>query len=74
MPGPRYDQVMTAVDRLMLAHVEEVAGGRTEELRAATGAAYAEVTRLVYAMTDRPERPAEPPDDPKLPKRRPAGG
>lgn len=67
---PTYDELMAAVDHLMLAHSEEVREGATIERKAATQHAYAVVGQLAYAATDRPERPAEPEDDPLLPKRR----
>jgi len=67
---PTYPELMGAVDALMLAHTEEVHGGRTDQLRAATGAAYARVAQLVRAATDRPGPPTTPDEDPKLPIRR----
>jgi len=67
---PTYPDLMGAVDALMLAHTNEVHGGRTPELRAETSAAYARVAQLARAATDRPEPPAAPADDPKLPIRR----
>jgi len=71
MPG--YDEVMGAIDRLMLAHTAEIRGGSTEELRAEVARARAEVAALVYEVTPRPMRPAEPEDDPRLPIRRGRG-
>lgn len=70
---PTYPELVAAIDELMAAHSAELRGGRTPELRAVTEAAYARATRLVYAATDRPVRPVEPPDDPRLPIRRRAG-
>lgn len=67
---PTYPDLMGAVDALMLAHTEEVQGGRTEAQRAATAAAYARVAQLARAATDRPEPPAAPAEDLKLPIRR----
>ncbi|NUO57291.1 MAG: hypothetical protein HOV78_11545 [Hamadaea sp.] len=70
-PTPTYVDLMTAIDALMLAHSEEVRGGRTEELRAETSRRYAEVAHLVRAATIQPAPPPAPEDDPRLPKRRP---
>lgn len=70
MTRPTYDELMAAVDHLMLAHSAEVRERSTPERQAATQRAYAVVGQLVYAATDRPARPAEPEDDPLLPKRR----
>jgi hypothetical protein len=67
---PAYQDVMAAVDVLMNAFHAELRGGRTEELRATTSRAHATLAQLVYAATDRPARPPEPADDPKLPIRR----
>jgi hypothetical protein len=67
---PSYADVMASVATLMNAHLAELRGGRTQELRAVTSRAHAELAQLVYAATDRPERPPEPADDPKLPLRR----
>lgn len=67
---PTYPELVAAIDALMEAHSAEIRGGRTEELRAATNAAHGQVAQLVYAATDRPERPSEPDDDPLLPIRR----
>lgn len=67
---PTYPDIMAAITVLMSAHQAELRGGRTEELRAATNAAHGQVAQLVYAATDRPERPSEPDDDPLLPIRR----
>lgn len=70
---PAYEDVMAAIDRLMLAHTAEIRGGSTEELRAAVAEARGEVAALVYEVTPRPGRPFEPEDDPRLPKRRGRG-
>lgn len=68
--APAYQDIMTAVDQLMLAHTAEIRGGATDELRAVTEAARAKVATMVYAATERPVRPPEPADDPELPIRR----
>lgn len=67
---PTYDELMAAVDHLMLSHSAEVREGATVERKAATEHAYAVVGQMAYAATDRPLRPSEPEDDPLLPKRR----
>lgn len=67
---PTYADLVAAIDTAMAAHSAELRGGRTPELKAATRKAYATACQLAYAATDRPERPTEPPDDPKLPLRR----
>jgi hypothetical protein len=67
---PTYTDLVAAIDSAMAAHSAELRGGRTQELKAATSKAYATACQLAYAATDRPERPPELPDDPKLPIRR----
>lgn len=65
-----YADASTLLGELLNAFEAEIRGGRTEELKAATVQARARMDQMLYRLTDRTPRPAEPDDDPLLPKKR----
>lgn len=74
MERPDYPTVAAAVERLMLAHTNEIRSGGTDELRAATENARAEAMTLIYAATSVEGETWVPDEDPTMPKKRRHGG